>query len=212
MKAKTELSLLMTSEDIEEDLKREAIGMLAEEGLSNLPPSNFDEGKANQLATAWNAKEGVATVTAEQQLWNDGNKLEEITAWTDREAEGAIIGLKIRTDKDGDVTQLKSLHGSQWSNWRDVGWEPNDDDQETELVLRPGDERINCIRTWSVGGDLLCIEVSTTQGRQFSAGNKVALRLRSHHLENGQRLAYLSGARSNNERSLTFHWAEDGVL
>ena len=66
---KTELSLLMTSEDVDEDLKREAIGILAEEGLSNLPPSNFREGEADQLARAWNSKEGVATVTAEEQLW-----------------------------------------------------------------------------------------------------------------------------------------------
>merc|ERR1712181_72421 len=136
-----------------------------------------------------------------------GNKEEEITTWTDREAEGAIIGLKIRTRRSyGYVTQLKSLHGSQWSNWRDVGYEPNDDDQETELVLRPGDERINCIRTWSDSdGRLCCIEVTTTQGRQFSAGDKRG-QPPSHHLENGQKLAYISGATSEYKRSLTFHW------
>ena len=143
---KTELSMLMRSEDVDEDLKREAIGILAEEGLSNLPPSNFREGEADQLARAWNSKEGVATVTAEEQLWIEGNKKEEVTTWTDRDAEGEIIGLKIRTDKNGGITQLKTLHGSQWSNWRDEGFSPGDDDKESELILLPG-ETINCIRT-----------------------------------------------------------------
>ena len=137
-----------------------------------------------------------------------------MTIWTDNCEEGEIIGLKIRTRKDGEITQLKSLHGSQWSNWRVVGYQPNDDDKETELILLPG-ERINCIRTWTFHGRLHCIEVATTQGRQFSAGNKKGDP--SHHLENGQRLAYLSGAISmdwifDDARSLTFHWAEDGDL
>ena len=210
---KTELSLLMRSKDVEEDLKREAIGILAEEGLSNLPPSNFREGEADQLARAWNSKEGVTTVTAEEQLWYEGNKKEEVTTWTDRDAEGEIIGLKIRTDEDGDITQMKSLHGSQWSNWRDVGeYEPKDDNKETELILLPG-ERINCISTWTDSGYglLFCIEVATTQGRQFSAGNKRGLP--SHHLENEQKLVFLSGVVfNNNDQSLTFHWAEDDDL
>ena len=213
---KTELSVLMRSKDVEEDLKREAIGILAEEGLNNLPPSNFREGEADQLARAWNSKEGVATVTAEEQLWFRGNKIEDVTTWTDRDAEGEIIGLKIKTVKDGQITQLKTLHGSQWSNWRDVGWQPkynpNDDDKETELILLPG-ERINCISTWSGSktGSLFCIEVATTQGRQFSAGNKRGLP--SHHLENEQKLVFLSGVVfNNNDQSLTFHWAEDDDL
>ena len=100
------------------------------------------------MARAWNSKEGVATVTAEEQLWFLGNKKEEVTTWTDRDAEGEIIGLKIRTSREyGVITQLKSLHGSQWSNWRDVGFPPKDDDKETELILLPG-ERINYLRTW----------------------------------------------------------------
>ena len=83
-----------------------------------------------------------------------------------RESEGEIIGLKIRTGStDGGITQLKSLHGSQWSNWRDVGGcKPKDDDKETELTLLPG-ERINSFRTWAYyDGKLCCIEVVTTQG------------------------------------------------
>ena len=81
--------------------------------------------------------------------------------------------------------------------------ETKDDDKETELILLPG-ETINCIRTWSSSGTgrLFGIEVATTQGRQFSAGDKEGW-IPSHHLENEQKLAFLSGAASKYKKSLT---------
>ena len=94
---------------------------------------------------------------------------------------------------------------------RQVGTPGEDDDEETEIILKPS-ERINGIRTWSSPkrGRLMRIEVTTTQGREFSAGREVAVKdVPSHHLLDKKVLKYLSGMRGVLRSGLTFHWEEE---
>ena len=166
---------------------KEAVKILGEFNLSNLPPSNFAEGKVEELANTWNAKQGVSIVTAKERLLDDGKEvmMDAEGAWTDRDREGPIIGLKMKTRKyGGRITQMMSLHGSQWGDLRKVGGPREDDDEETEIIMKPT-ERINGIRTWSSPdyGRLNRIEVTTNQGREFSAGKKWDDKdVPSHHL------------------------------
>ena len=132
---KTELSVLMSTSSVETEARREALTLLAAHDLLVLPPSNFNEGEAEALALNWNANEGVETVAAEEQIWQRGKKAINLKTWSDRDCEGELRGLGIRTSSTEGITQIRSLHGSKWSDWRDVGSnKPND--AETELVLQ----------------------------------------------------------------------------
>ena len=82
-----------------------------EHDLLVLPPSNFREGKAERLAFNWNAKEGVATVTAEEQIWQRGKRAINLATWSDRDCKGELGGLRIRTSSNEEITQIKSLYG-----------------------------------------------------------------------------------------------------
>ena len=214
---KTELSVLMSTSSVETEARREALTLLAEHDLLVLPPSNFNEGEAEALALNWNANEGVETVAAEEQIWQRGKKAINLKTWSDRDCEGELRGLGIRTSSTEGITQIRSLHGSKWSDWRDVGSnKPND--AETELVLQHG-ERIRTIKSWfHFGTGALCgIEMVSNIGREFSAGQKGGDR--GHHLVNGRALVHMSGALGSIEdkyhpdgeydvRRLTFHWVE----
>ena len=215
---KTELSVLMSASSIETEARREAVTFLAEHDLLVLPPSNFREGEAKRLALNWNTKEGVSPVTAEEQIWQRGKKAINLKTWSDRDCEGELRGLRIRGSSKEGITQIKSLHGSKWSDWRDVGSnKPND--TETELILQLG-ERITSIKTWfhGVTGALCGIEMGTNVGRELSAGLKRGDR--GYHLVNGRALVHMSGALGSVEdeyhpdgaydvRRLTFHWLEE---
>ena len=80
---KTELSELMAISADDKSIK-EALAILDEFNLSNLPPSNFAKGKAEELANTWNAKQGVSIVTAKEQLLDDGKEvaMDAEGAWT----------------------------------------------------------------------------------------------------------------------------------
>ena len=207
--------------------QQEGMTILKKYGLTNLPPANFEEGKAAQLASAWNKTVGSVQITAEDQLW-----INAATTWLER-GKGKLTGLKIKTihslTEDGNVietgqiAQIQSLHRSQWSEWRDVGGRYKQrrgtKTRETELILQPGEFIDSVLTNHNEEGGLVYIKVTTTQGQEISAGRREKSDDKNDHPPDGKVLAYISGmcevlSKSEEERrrarkSLTFHWENE---